>query len=1597
MVDLAPVPAAPNTPAGGSNGAGALATPTSLSSLPPPLRPSDLLRGAHLVVIGGTGFLGKVWVAMLLHDFPEVAHVHLVVRPKKGQTAEERFWSQIATSPTFDPLREKYAGSAFEAFLREKITPVAGDVVHRNLGLTDEVVAALRGRCSAVVNVAGVVDFSPPIDEALEVNAFGVQNLVALARELGAPVLHTSTCFVAGKRSGVIEEDDPRAVPFPRARLPKLLGTIAPDASLLEQSHWDPEREIAECLDLVKMARHRSEDAFRQSAFLDQAKANLAARGEPCRGAALDDELAKVKRKFVEGQLVDAGTERARFWGWTNIYTYTKSIGEQVLAASGVPFTIVRPAIVESASRFPFVGWNEGINTSAPYIFMSQRGQIQIPGGADVNLDLIPVDMVASGMIAALAELLDGRARAVYQLGSSDVNPCVVARYVELCSLYKRKMVFEGKRTALFDHILARFETLPLTKKEYEAHGAHKVADAMQLASSVLGAFAIGPLAAVAKPASNALAAAARQERKTAHVIDLFVPFTAESSWIYSCANTRAALDRMPADERAKFFWEPEKIDWRQWLFEVHIPGLEKWVFPLIDDKLNKEVKPLRAYDHLLDLVDEVGERHEHSLALSEAHPDGLTRFTYEYLRGASFAVAERLRALGVRPGDRVVLSGRNRPAWPIAYFGILRAGGVVVPVDPALEGPQMLNVVRSSAAQVALWDEGVAAKGGEAVVRAFPNLAVVDLASLEEISDGEAKDAAANVRGHVPHPEDVASLIYTSGTTGEPKGVMLSHKNFASLLAALAPIFPLGPRDRVLSVLPLHHTFEFTCGMLLPLMLGARIVYVRELTSDGLSEGFSKGRITAMAGVPALWQMLERRILAQVAEKGPLATRAFDMALELNRMLGKTTGMNAGRLFFGEIHEKFGGNVRHFISGGAALPRDTAKLFAGLGMPLSEGYGLTEASPVISVSKGSMRTALGQVGKPVPGVEVRIAAADDTGVGEILARGPNVMKGYVDDPRATNMALDEEGWLHTGDLGKIDGKGRLVIVGRNKDVIVGPSGENVYPDDVENLLAGVEGVKELCIVGLPDGSGGEKVACLAVPAGADAPDAQRTRAERHARAHDSLRAAFERLPRVARPTVVQLWDLELPRTATRKVKRPDVRAILEKLASAAAAPPDSTAGSVTAVRHAVATITNREPKTLAASTTLRGDLAIDSLLGLELAAALEAQVGRAIDGEALARCETVGDLEALVADGRQLARAESTAIEAVAEEPIRVPEPIQDATKRVLTMGQMAFYGKVMRPRVTGRAFIPHNRNTIVVANHSSHLDMGFVKYALGSYGDGLVSLAAQDYFFKGNSLRRTYIENFTNLAPFDRKGGLRQGLRIAGDNLDQGKTVLIFPEGTRSVDGTIQEFKPAAFHLALAHGVDILPVWIGGTYEAMRKGTRLPTKRDLVARIGPPLEIGELRRLTAGMKTAAAARKIAQIAESAVKALRDGRVLDLRSVEGGAEALPPVAEHPVTALIRELEQKFVPGRVDKATTFYFTLGADLESKFSMRIDPERVEFVPGKLDPADCVLKTTPEIFSRIVRDAYVPTPLEFMTGLVKSNDISLLLTFQKAFDLS
>jgi long-chain acyl-CoA synthetase len=554
--------------------------------------------------------------------------------------------------------------------------------------------------------------------------------------------------------------------------------------------------------------------------------------------------------------------------------------------------------------------------------------------------------------------------------------------------------------------------------------------------------------------------------------------------------------------------------------------------------------------------------------------------------------------------------------------------------------------------------------------------------------------------------------------------------------------------------------------------------------------------------------------------------------------------------------------------------------------------------------------------------------------------------------------------------------------------MVVTATGENVYPEDVEDRLGEVPHVSELAIVGV-DLRGSERLGCLAVPA----PDASLDRAARLERARASLRRAIENLPFGQRPSVVHLYEAALPRTATRKVVRDAVRAILQRMIAAAAAAEDMGAASGV-VRAAIAAVRGVPQAQLAAHTTLQGDLGFDSLMLTELLEALEARFG-AIDPQRLQACMTVGDVERLV-EARDSTQPQPPAPPPRHATSVVLPEPVRDVGKAVVGKLQDFFYGEVMSPRVFGRAHIPHNRNVIVVANHASHLDMGLVRHALGKYGHGIVSLAAQDYFFE-SGIKRAFFENLTNLKAINRRASLRQSIRQASEVIEEGKTVLIFPEGTRSSTGEIQEFKPLVGHLALVHRIDILPLHLGGTHAAMPKGATLPTRRDLVARIGPPLVIDDLVRLTAGMARADAAREVARIAQAAVLALRDGQVLDLARA-GRVEEPPAEREHPLVKLFAELEGKFRAGEVERPVSYYVTLGNDELAKWTVRVDARACDVRPGKPEggQADCVLKTSPEIFTKIVRESYVPSPADFLSGAIKSNDVALLMTFQKVFQL-
>lgn len=1515
-------------------------------SAPLPLR--ELLTGAQLVVVGGTGFLGKVWLSMLLDRFPQVGHIYLVVRPRKGHTPDDRFWDEIATSKVFDPLRAVH-GEALYDFFSAKITPIAGDVSEPFGGVPQATRDQLRGRITALVNAAGVVDFNPPLDYALNVNAFGMQNLVALAHDLGdVPFLHTSTCYVAGDRTGQVAEKNPLEHPFPRA-------------NELDDAHWDSDREIAECVDLVEHVRHRTRDAFRQSAFLHQAKENLHKTGEPARGSALANELERVRSRYERDQLVQVGMERAKYWGWHNTYTYTKSIGEQVLAQSDLVFTIARPAIIESSVSYPVPGWNEGINTSSPMIYLALNSPGAFPGTKDAVVDIIPVDMVASGMLAALGELLEGTAKPVYHLGSSDANPFEITRLVELVGLYKRRHFRAASGNPLANAVKARLESTTIPADTYYQRGP-RFLSRMAASASTLVSRAGGPLAPLTSPAAKQLDFVSKQLERRADVLDQFVPFMATHHYRFVAQNVRDAVARLSEQDRV--FWAPETIDWHHWMLEVHIPGVQEHVFPQIEAKVKRPAKPLRSWDTLIELLDEAAERHDRVPALLWPADDGLERTSYRELRQAVRRAADALVRAGVRPGDRVLIAGANHPAWVIGWFAIVWAGAVAVPVAPDLERAQAQNIAHKAELALALLDEPALERIGAAV-----GVRCVDLRSLAD-GVGDGVDAAPTTA------DQPAAVLFTSGTTGDPKGVVLTHGNLVAMVGSLTALFPLRPNDRVLSVLPLHHTFEFTCGLLLPLARGARILYLDELSGDRLGWALREGRITAMVGVPALWQLLERRIRAAASDRGRLAKLAFDGGLALNRELGKAAGLDLGSLLFGSVHTKLGGNIRLLISGGAALPGDTHQLFAGLGLHLAEGYGLTEAAPVLAVARSGPGSRSGTVGTAIPGVQLRIANPDDAGVGEVLARGANVMQGYFRDPAATAAVIDADGWLHTGDLGRLNHKDELVLSGRAKDVVVTANGENVYLDDVESALGAIANVEEYALVGLPDGRGGERLGLLAVPITDD----------RSAR--DALQLAIRALPAHQRPAVVHTIHAPLPRTATRKVQRRVVRDVLSQLVAATEpAHGQHVAGPVV---RAIAAISGRPVESISDTTQLVEDLGFDSLGWVELAAALAALPGHAPSTAALSAVSTVAEVIALtelepepvIDDDDEAARLEL---------PTWLAEPAKDA----IATAQMGLYDRLLRPHITGRAFIPANRPTLVVSNHASHLDMGLVKYALGPYGKRIRGLAAKDYFFEGNRWWVAWFEHLTNLVPLDREAGFRASFDAAKRVVDAGDVVLMFPEGTRREDGTLSDFKPLVGKLALETGVDILPLYLDGTHGVLPKGSMLPKPGHVAVRIGPPLLNADLRRLTAGLKPGEAARVVTRLVQDAVTALRDGSVLDLSGVERISDE-PAAAPRSVDTAFDTLPARLLADRVQRPLSWYFSLGD--EARFTVTVSLDGAQVRRGRPEgAADCVVKTTPEMMRRIINDAYLPGPPEFLSGSIKTNEIPLFIEFARVFALN
>jgi len=469
-------------------------------------------------------------------------------------------------------------------------------------------------------------------------------------------------------------------------------------------------------------------------------------------------------------------------------------------------------------------------------------------------------------------------------------------------------------------------------------------------------------------------------------------------------------------------------------------------------------------------------ERHGHKPKAVACKPSGgawrsLThRELEERVRRAGLA----LQRLGVRRGERVAILSENRPGWLVADFACLGAGACDVPLYPTLPARQIAYILKDSAAVAIFVSSAPQLAKIQEIRPELPALktivamdpdakgpGVVGLADLYAMgAEAEAAGGAERFKAEAltARPDDVATIIYTSGTTGDPKGVMLTHDNIWSNVMSALESFSVGPTDSTLSFLPLSHIFERMAGHYLMLHAGAAIHYAESI--DTVPANLVEVGPTIVTSVPRLYEKMYARVLENALGGGPIKKRIFFWAKDVgerwadHRLAGEQppTLLNqqyalAQRLVFSKLKARTGGHLRFFVSGGAPLPADIAKFFYAAGLPILEGYGLTETSPVICVNLLE-RVRIGTVGPPIHGVEVRIA--ED---GEILTRGRHVMKGYLNKPEATREALDADGWFHTGDIGELDAEGCLRITDRKKDLIVTAGGKKVAPQPIEQLV----------------------------------------------------------------------------------------------------------------------------------------------------------------------------------------------------------------------------------------------------------------------------------------------------------------------------------------------------------------------------------------------------------------------------------------------------------------------------------------------------------------------------------------------------------------
>lgn len=532
--------------------------------------------GRHVLLTGASGFLGKVWLVMLLDHIPEVERIYVLIRPKARRPAIKRFEKMVANSPAFSPLHDKY-GADLGEFLVSKVEVIEGDIGTSGLGIEPEVAARLERDVDLVINCAGLVDFDPDLRDAVLTNVVGTNNVAEFLEGCDhAKLLHISTCYVTGTRNGTIPE--------------KLVPNFTPNGTEFDVNAElaDIEATVAALIEKNESPKHMGR--HRKKTLKKIRERNLNVENETL----VRTVLRRVKRDALKDMMIKEGQERSYKYGWPNIYTYSKSMAESVLVnrADKLDFAVLRPAIVESALEYPFEGWNQGFNTCGPLSYLLGSWFRHLPVRNGNPFDIIPVDYVCRAMTIVGAELMLGKAKKVYQCGSSDINQLTIDRACDLVALAHRRHLRERGKSTIERVLLSRWDAVPTDPEHLLS--VENIRKAAKSVGKTMRGIPRGWPKSLRREA-NKLADKADDVKDNLNTIDrlltLYLPFIHDNYFVFECGALRAN-----EIEEAAFVFDTPAIDWRHYWLNVHVPGLRKWCFPLFEGKTPEKYQPAHPF-----------------------------------------------------------------------------------------------------------------------------------------------------------------------------------------------------------------------------------------------------------------------------------------------------------------------------------------------------------------------------------------------------------------------------------------------------------------------------------------------------------------------------------------------------------------------------------------------------------------------------------------------------------------------------------------------------------------------------------------------------------------------------------------------------------------------------------------------------------------------------------------------------------------------------------------------------------------------------------------------------------------------------------------